>query len=73
MQNNYLIIIWIYGDSYYNKVTNMTNKLEYQKLIVQMLKRDYKIIKKLAVDKDITLKRLVIDALSEYVNRNTKI
>ncbi len=51
----------------------MTNKLEYQKLIVQMLKRDYKIIKKLAVDKDITLKRLVIDALSEYVNRNTKI
>jgi hypothetical protein len=38
-----------------------------------MKTEDYKVIKKMAVDKNITLKKLVITALAEYALRNGKI
>jgi hypothetical protein len=51
----------------------MKNKPEHHKLIVEMLKQDFIVIKKLAIDQNITLKVLVIRALAEYAAKNGKI
>ena len=51
----------------------MENKIELTSLTIQMKIEDYKIIKKMAVDQNITLKKLVIKALAEYAARNGKI
>jgi hypothetical protein len=40
-----------------------------KRLVVEMAIEDYKIVKKLAVDKNCTIKVVVIDALEEYAIR----
>ena len=41
-----------------------------KRLVVEMLIEDYKELKKLAVEKNCTLKVLVIDALEEYLSKH---
>ncbi len=40
------------------------------KVTFEMLDENYKIIKKFAIDRNTTVKELIIKALTEYISRN---
>lgn len=65
-----MIFVWFRMNVYipictYTDETTMKPGLK--RLVVEMLVEDYKVIKKLAIEKNCTLKVLVIDALDEYI------
>lgn len=50
----------------------MKNKPKLKRLVVEMLQEDYKEVRMLSIIQGVTLKRIVIKALAEYVARNGK-
>ena len=48
-------------------------KLQLKRLVVEMLEEDFLEVKMLSIVQGVTLKRLVINALAEYVARNEKL
>lgn len=48
----------------------MDIKLEKKRLTVEMPLDNYKILKKFAVDRNTTLRQMIMQALREYISRN---